>query len=120
MLKLTGWGEWTAEDERRAAARLERLKAEALDWLSARYQNVRPEEISEQTARDIERIREWDNECAYCFDVRKCRHSRAVLDIREEGTRDGWREFVTRARPCDRLIAYRESLGLETGRKKSA
>lgn len=104
--------ELTAQDYKDAAARLARLRGEALDWLNRRFQDVRDEEISDQVARDIAVIREWERDCRYCTDIRRCRHSRAVLTIREEGTRDGFRVFYTRAHTCDACVSYMESMGM--------
>lgn len=96
-----------AEEAELTAAR-EQMRAEAWDYLAARFSNVRSEEISDQTARDIRTIKAWDAECTYCSDLAKCGHSCAVLIICEEGSADGWREFVTRARCCDLMKAEKE------------
>lgn len=74
------------------------LRAEALSWLSDRFQCVREEEVGDRLAEAIRTIREWDVECATCTGG-KCRHSRAVLVISEE-YRGGFRSFVVRAKPC--------------------
>lgn len=97
----------TAQEEAEILAGRERLRGEALDYLSGRFSNVRIEEISDDIARDVHTIKEWDAGCAYCNDMAKCRHSCAVLVICEEG-RGGWREFVTRARVCDLMAAEKE------------
>ena len=102
----------TPEEEREFNQRRAQMRAEAWDWLSGRFSNVRDEEISDQVARDIAVIREWELDCRYCTDISKCRHSRSVLTIREEGTRDGFRTFYTRAHTCDACVSYMESMGL--------
>ena len=98
----------TAEEEAEMRAELVQMRAEAWDWLAGRFSNVREEEISDDLARTIRTIKEWDAGCTYCTDLSKCGHSRAVLVICEEGTRDGWREFVTRARCCDLMKTEKE------------
>lgn len=116
-MQLTGCPWWTGQDEQEAAERRALRRAKALDWLNERFSNVRDEEVSDDIARDIEVMQEWDTDCAYCTDIAKCRHSRAVLVIREEGTHDGWRTFVTRAKVCDRLIEYKEMTGMDRRKK---
>lgn len=98
----------TAEEETEMLADRERIRGEAWDYLAGRFSNVREDEISDDIARDIRTIKEWDEGCTYCNDLSKCRHSCAVLVICEEGRRGGFREFVTRAKVCDLMAAEKE------------
>ncbi|MCR5336651.1 MAG: hypothetical protein K6E42_08920 [Synergistes sp.] len=93
--------ELTAQDYQEAAARLRQRRGVALSWLNQRFSNVRDEEISDQVANDIAIIQEWEEKCAYCTDIKKCKHSCSILVVCEEGIRGGFRTFYTRARQCD-------------------
>lgn len=84
--------------------------ANAYRWLAYRFNNVREEEVGDRLARDIKTIMAWEENCQNCADIKKCRHSRSILEIREEYDRDGFRDFVVRARPCDRLSSHAEQV----------
>lgn len=84
--------------------------ADAYRWLAYRFNNVREEEIGDRLARDIKTIVAWEEECQNCTDFKKCRHSRSILEVREEYDREGFRDFVVRARPCDRLNSHAEQV----------
>ena len=53
----------TAEEEAEMRAELVQMRAEAWDWLAGRFSNVREEEISDDLARTIRTIKEWDAGC---------------------------------------------------------
>lgn len=86
-----------AECEQRRTERREK----ACTWLRYRYSDVRDEEVGDRLANDIQTIMRWEDECEKCEDPQKCGHSRCVLEIREEYVR-GFREFITRGKPCER------------------
>lgn len=96
--RLSLGGLFSAEEYAEIDRQRARLRAEALSWLSDRFQCVREEEVGDRLAEAVRTIREWDAECATCTGA-KCRHSRAVLVISEE-YRGGFRSFVVRAKPC--------------------
>lgn len=103
----------TPEDVANIKRRMLEARMEARRWLSLRYNNVRDEEISERVADAIKTIIEWEQDCYKCTDITRCRHSRAILVISQEYGRDGVREFVVRARPCDRLNQYHNESAAE-------
>lgn len=84
--------------------------ANAYRWLALRFNNVREEEICDRLARDIRTIMEWEADCQNCTDIRQCKHSRAILEVCQECNRDGFRDFVVRARPCDQLNSHAEQV----------
>ena len=106
----------TPEEEREFNQRRAQMRGEAWDWLSLRFSNVREEEISDDIARDIRIIQEWEQGCAECVDIRACRHSRAVLTISEEGER-GFRVFRTRAKVCEPCLASMEAAAIAAQQK---
>lgn len=83
-----------------------RDRADASRWLYMRFGEVRDEEIGDTLVQDIMCIMSWQDGCAQCTDQRRCGHSRAVLEICEEYDRDGFRHFVTRARPCAQSVEH--------------
>ena len=88
-----------------------RLRAEALSWLSGRFQCVREEEVGDRIAETVNVIKRWERGCESCTDPKLCKHSRHLFDIGERYS-GGFREFVIFARPCTGAI-----ISIETARK---
>lgn len=108
--------ELTEQDYREIAERQAQRRGEAWDWLSLRFADVHEEEISDDIARDIRIIQDWEQGCAECVDIRTCKHSRAVLTISEEGER-GFRVFRTRAKVCEPCLASMEAAAIAAQQK---
>lgn len=84
--------------------------AEAIRWLSLRFNDVREEEVGILLAQEIQTIMKWQEECAICSDIKRCSHSRAVLEIEQEYDSSGFRQFVVRARACDVLAKHEDAV----------
>lgn len=104
-------GLFSAEEYAEIGRQRARLRAEALSWLSDRFQCVREEEVGDRIAETVSVIKRWERGCAECTDPKLCKHSRHMLDIGER-YRGGFREFVIFARPCSGAI-----ISIETARK---